>query len=391
MGARMGGISTISRGPSIGSIGRIGMLRPERGFSVSRIDNPFNSQVREFRPASPKTEIRGGGVRVLRERARPQFSAASVIAEAERIVALAKKPGVQEAAKRPAIIERKVTPEPIVVRLPSLVRGLDMRVITNPKPAPEVKFQPVQAPKVQPEAQIRIQPKTESNPGYRVRRIVSPSPASRVQTEQVKEERLKAEQKQEEKAGKRQSEKRSVAKIKFSEAVEISKKRAAALKKAYQEIKNRGLSSKLLRTFLSRSYWEAISPIAQKGHDGTLNLTVSELEKQRGEDHDEAKENQAIYYAVANHIPVQKGEGGRLATIEEVREVLEGIEKQVLRSNTPAEMVVRRVVSKNIEVKRGGQVASYSEEKEEVLEETTLKSLGLEEVYPNILPKAVST
>lgn len=387
-GVEMGrGISTINRGPSIGSIGRIGMPRPERGFSVSRIANPFNPQVGEFRLASPKTEIRGGGVRVLRERVRPQFSAASVIAEAERIVALAKKPGVQEAAKRPAIIERKVTdrrgnlirtPESAIVRLPNPDRGLDIRVLSKP----------IQASKVHPEAQIRIQPKTESNPGYRVRRIVSSSPASRVQTEQVKEERLKIEQKQEEKAGKRQSEKRSVAKIKFSEAVEISKKRAAALKRAFQEIKTRGLSIKFLRVFLSRTYWEAISPIAQKGHDGTLNLTVSELEKHKSEDYGEAKTDQAIAYAVSNHIPVQKGEGGRLVTIEEVREVLEGIEKQVLKLNTPAEMVIRRVVSKNVELIKAGQIVAVSEEKEEALEETTLKSLGLEEVYPNILPKA---
>lgn len=352
----------IGRGISMGA--RIGSPRLEGGFSVSRIANPFNSQVREFRG--------------VRERVRPQFSSASVIAEAERIVALARKPGVPEAVKRPAIVDRKVTPEPAIGRLPNSARGLDIRVLSNL----------LQAPKVQPEARAKIQPKTESNPGRRAGTIVFPSSASRVKTEQVKEERLKPGQKQEEKGEKRQSEKRSVAKIKFSEAVEISKKRAVALKKAYQEIKTRGLSIKLLRAFLSRSYWEAISPIAKNGHDGTLNLTMVEFEKQSGEYQLETRADQAISFAVSNHIPVQKGEGGRLATVEEVREVLEGKEKEILRSNTPAEMVIRRVVRKSVEFVKAGQTVAVSGEKEEVLEEPTINSLGLEEVYPKIFPKA---
>lgn len=377
------------------SIGRISMPAPERGFSVSRIANPFLGaskgpsilnplDMNKFAPAALKTIrkpfaskrvqsfIPISEVKPLPRHPRVGGDPKSVSSQASlikhnthefRSVGRSIKYGMTKGSER--FLDRKTsgwtgnlvrTPEPAIVRLPN----------------------PFQVPKVEAIPQT-LQRKTEIRPVSIVKRIVSPVTVSQVQAEQVVEEKVIKEQKNEPEIKTRK--KQSVLKIKFKEAVGISKNRIATLKEAYQRVKAEGLSVRWLRKFLTKSYWEAISPIAQKGHDGTLNLTVSELEKQKEEYQDEAKADQSIAYAVANHIPVEAGEGGRPATWEEVREVLEGKEKEAIKSNTPAEMVVKRVVEKNVGVIKSGQVMVSSVEKEEI-KETSLKELGLEEVFP---------
>ncbi len=135
------------------------------------------------------------------------------------------------------------------------------------------------------------------------------------------------------------------------------------------------ITGKKLKKFLSTELWKYISPLVGRGgYDGTIPLTLNAIEKNQTEYTNLEEAQTGLSQPVAEHIPLQEGEGGRLATVEEVREVLEGKEKENLRSNTSAEIIIKRVaVKKNETVANTGQVVNT---------EPTLKSLGLEELFP---------
>ncbi len=325
------GIEAIGRvasvAPVVASVGRMSMHIPERGFSVSKILNPFKAE-------APK----------------PQFRVADVIAEAESIVKSAQMKSV--IARSP--IEMRMTkqslvrtPEPMIVRFPN----------------------PIGAPKVEAVPQSILQRKTESRPVSRVVRTTS-IPAQRViQTEQIVEEKkVVKENKKEEKNKTKMTGKQSVGKIKIVEAIKITQLRRLAIfeaaKKVKEEAEKKGekvvITGKKLNKFLVVEFWKYISPLVGKsGKDGTINLTLKAIAASPAR-YDSLQEAQTeLSKPVTEHIPLQQGEGSRIATVGEVREVLEGKEKESLKSQAPAEIVIKRVVNT----------------------ETTLKSLGLEELF----------
>lgn len=256
------------------------------------------------------------------------------------------------------------TPEPAIVRLPY--------VVSEPKSEPR----PIPAPQVEFQAQGRQQQKAENSTANRAASSTVAPAVQAVQAEQVTTEK-KIELKKEEQSEARERKKQSLVKIIFTEAVKISKNRVSALKRAYQEIKARGLGMSLLVTFLDKSYWEQISPVAKSGYDGTLKPTVEEVVRQQNID--ETKIDQIIGYAVANHIPVQEGIGGRVASVGELKEVLEGKEKEKLELQTPAEGVIKTVIEQT-EVRNSGEVVNMLEKRQEMVE-PTLKDLGIQDLF----------
>lgn len=344
----IGGLGRIvSVAPSIGKTVGIGRI----GLEASRVAMTPRAQIlaREFSP-----------IRIPRiDPPKPQIRAADVIAEAERIIA---------AAKKPAIIDRKV------VRFPEPVRGLDTRVIANPLPKP----------------QARLQPATETKSMPQLKRVVAPAPVIKTQTEQTLEKVLKVDEREKEKPKVRSIEKATKSVIQLVEAVNISEKRRLEIKAAIKEAKTgmeklglKAITGKIVAKLLSRSFWVHKSPIVGEGKDGTLPLTVYELLSDTTEYRSEEEAEENLGQAVAKHIPVKSGEGGRLATIEEVMEVIEGNKRPILEDQYKAKLVViKRVIAKSEVASTGQAVNTVSEEKEEVAGEPTLKSLGLEELFP---------
>lgn len=344
------------------------------GNPIEAIKNPFTQNTKELNSSRINTQ------RKVTPRA---FSVAAVIAEAEAIVKRAQSPKVAVQQFRPRVLENYVrTPEPLEVRLPKPVRGLDVRIITNP----------FQAPQVEANSQSNAQQRVENRAANRLTRVISTPTLHQTQVEQIVEEKkVVAEKQRDDKSQAKRSEKTTQLKVKIVEAVQVSERRRLeikmAVKRARAEVEKsglRGITGRLVRKLLANTFWEHKSPIVGEGRDGTINPTAYEMEADTTEYKDEKEAETALVQAVAKHIPVNIGEGGRTATLEEVREVLEGKEKKNLRSNTPAEMVVKRVVAaENKTVASTGQVVNtLVEEKEEVKGEPTLNSLGLEEVFP---------
>ena len=273
------------------------------------------------------------------------------------------------------------TPEPAIVRLPNPARGLDVRVITNPFLAPKVETAP----------QRMAQNRVESRVINRVASMPSIYTHSQAQTEQVVEEKLQAKEKKEDKAAEKNSEEQSVAKIKIVEAVKVTQLRRSAVYEAARQVKEEAekmgekvvITAKKLKKFLSGEFWKYISPLVGKeGHDGTIALTLHAIENNRTEYTSLEQAQTELSKPVTEHIPLERGEGSRVATVDEVREVLEGKEKENFRSNTPAEIIIRRVMRKNVEVVEAGQKTTVVEKKEEEERETSLKDFPtLAEVF----------
>lgn len=381
----------ISRGASFGAIGRIGVAGIEGGISKAAsyaenrgpsLLNPLGIEViRNPFIVRPLVEVIHNPFEAEPTAQRPQLRAADVIAEAEAIVARTQiKPRMFEVSQRGNLVR---TPEPMVVWPPKLVRGLDVRVITNPFAVLKVEVTP----------QSMMQKKAENQATSRVIRTTSTPTLSQLQTEQIVEEKkLVLEDKKEDKAQEKRSEKQFLTKIKIVEAVKITQLRRSAVFEAARKAKEEAektvekviITGKKLKKFLSGEFWKYISPLVGRvGYDGTIPLTLNAIENNPIEYTNLEEAQTKLSQPVAEHIPLQKGEGGRVATIEEVREVLEGKEKEVIKLNTPAEMVVRRVVRKNVDVIKSGQVVNtVVEEKEDVAGEPTLKSLDLKELFP---------
>lgn len=382
-GPSIGGGVGVSVGPAVGpSIGIGSTIVNEGPVAPAFLENTMPLPLNNFKPIGEIifNPFRGGpSVVEQAEQAaavaweNPQ--AVSVVEQAEMVAAkawelpVASQGQALEATKSEVAVNSIVkTAEPAIVSFPESARGLDE--------APKVETVP-----------LIMQESPESRATKTVTRVILTPTQSQVQTEQVvEEEKVFKKDKKEDQTQARKSEKQSVSKIKFTEAVRISKNRISALKEALKKTKTEGLSTKWLRKFLGKTYWGQQSPIAREGFDGTLEPTVRELEAYGSEIKSDQEAENASAQAVSNHIPVEAGEGGRPATEEEVREVREGKEKEAIRLQTPAEMVIKRVVVKKDETSAttGQVVNTLVEEKEEVAGEPTLKSLGLEELFPKV-------
>lgn len=186
--------------------------------------------------------------------------------------------------------------------------------------------------------------------------------------------------------------KQSVLKIKIVEAVKVTQLRRSAVYEAARRVKEEAekmgkkvfITGKKLSRFLSGEFWKYISPlVGAEGYDGTIPLTLRAIEENPREYTSLEQAQTELSKPVTEHIPLERGEGGRVATLEEVREVLEGKEKENLRPQTPAEIIIKRVVVKKDEtvISTGQAVNTVVEEKEDVVGEPTLKSLGLAEIF----------
>lgn len=349
---------------AIGSIGRVASAVPAKVAMTPRAQ----LLAREFSP-----------IRITRiEAPKPQMRVADVIAEAEAIMRRSQtqtKQSIKEIVTLPSVVRNDIWRESFV-RLPNI------------NPLPKAEFQPVPALKVEP--QVRVQPATDTKPVTMLKRMTAPVPETQSQTEQVIEETVKVEEKQEDKTKSRRSEKVARVMIQLVEAINISEKRRAIIKAAIKQAKAeieksglKGITGKLVAKLLSSSFWVHKSPIVGEGRDGTLPLTVYELVADTTKYKNEEEAEAYLVQAVAKHIPVKEGEGGRQATMEEVMEVIEGKRRSVIEDKSQAKLVVtKRELAKN-EVARSGQViSSIAEEKEEITGEPTLKTLGLEDLVP---------
>ena len=329
-------LGSVGRAVSVApSIGRVASFGPRMGIEMPKSFMTPRAQAfaREFAP-----------IRIpVSEAPRLQFRVADVIAEAQRIVS---------AAKKPAILERRI---PSALGLPNPARGLDVRVIRNPFKAPTVETRSAQVPRV------------EVKPQARVRKVVFPSPASQVRTEQVVEERkIAAQERKEDKPQTKKSEKISLLKITLVKAVRVAENRISKLTGAIKQVGEMGkkFTFKDVKRFLIWSR-EDLSPIVKsRGFDGTLKLTMEALDS-------DTKEYSSVREATAKsaglvelYKPVEAGEGNPV-TVREVRQVTEGKKAEVETVSQAAGMVIKRVFVKA-----------------EVTGEPTLKTLGLEELFP---------
>lgn len=314
---------TLGRGATLGArIGGFPAPKFEKG--IRNIANPFKAEekVREFRG----------------------FSVASVIAEAENIVK------ARKILSLPQILVK--TPEPL---LWTPVRPLRKVVEAMP--------------------QVRVKPATESKPANSPRIASKPAPLE-ARLEQIVEEKIMTKQDKEKKNTKLR-ERASILRVKFVEAIHISELRRAeiklAVKKAKAEVGRlglKGITGRLVRQLLGDSFWILKSPIVGEGKDGTIPLTAALVEADQTRYSSSEDAEKGFVQAVDKHIPIKQGVGGRVATIEEVREVIEGTEKEVIHSQTAAEIVVKRVIKLSESV---GQERVVSDEVRVENSETSLK------------------
>lgn len=266
-----------SIGPSLGRISMIGRSSFEGGFSVSRIANPFKAagSLGGFAENRGPSLLNPLGIETIRNpfivrplTPRSPLRAADVIAEAE------------------AIVSR-------VQRKPIKISGWTGNLVRAPEPAVV----------------------------SRVARITATPTQSQISTEQIVEEKkILAEREQKDKSRVKRSEKQSVAKIKIVEAVRITQLRRSAIfeaaKKVKEEAEKKGekvvISGKKLMKFLSAEFWKYISPlVGREGHDGTIPLTLNALENNPTEYTNLEEAQTRLSQPVAEHIPLEKGEGGR--------------------------------------------------------------------------------
>ncbi len=392
----------VSAAPSIGmKMGAIGVP-----LSVSRIINPDIGRMPSMwrgnkapeKAMSPRAQMFArefSPIRITRiATPKPQMRVADVIAQAEAIVKQAQRPSVLNKIAALPLLESRLdflprndewrqalvrTPEPAVVRFPYPAGGLDVRAITNP------------FPKVEAVPQSSVQRKTEGKPVTRSAKATSTPVTNQTHTEQM-ESKVIVEEKKKETGKAKKSEKESMVKIKIVEALKVTRLRKLAILEAVRKVKEEAeqkgekvvITGKKIKRFLTADFWRYLSPlVGQEGYDGTIPLTLNALNNNQREYTNLEEAQTDLSKPVAEHIPLQMGEVGRVATIEEVREVLEGREKEVTRSQALAEVVIKRVAVKNETIAGIGQaVNTMVEEKEEVAGEPTLKSLGLEELFP---------
>lgn len=396
MGVEGGTISAGGGGPSIGGGPTIDIgstIVNEGPVAPKFLENTMPLSINKFNPIG---EINFNPVKGKEVAAEPL-----VIQQAEEIAATA-----WENSEPVSVIEQAVVPSGI--RQAEQVAAAAWETTASPAAGVEVEAEVIaqkawenhpltQAENVISQVAIsRVAPIVDYQPVANIAtsaQIIEVTAPHQQQVEQVLEEKkILTEKDQEDKPQAKRSEEQSVAKIKIVEAVRVSQLRrlviSEAARKVQEEAEQAGekvvITAKKLKKFLSAELWKYISPLVGRGgYDGTIPLTLNAIEKDQTEYTNLQEAQTSLSQPVAEHIPLQEGEGGRLATVEEVREVLEGKEKDVLRSRTPAEIAIKRVVVKKDETfaSTAQVVNTVMEEKEEVVGEPTLKSLGLEEVF----------
>lgn len=394
----------ISVGPSIGpSMGGFSFGGEMGSLSIgSSIVNegPVGSSfsLAEFKPLGIPGSVQEGPLTPLSlgiEKNAAPIPAFDVIAEAESIIAQAPKPAileqnplnaefvVAEAGYWPGMIE-PVTEE---VRLP--LRQPIPQISPLPELMPLTVIQPGTRTVIE-EAEAIVQQAWKSYP------VTQPEATtnnleeeelvvlSNTVPEQIEEKVLVKENKEAESEIKDREES-SLMRIKIVKAVEISEKRKSAIRSAVRRAGSKGIVGKSLIRLISDGFWESKSPIAKEGKDWTIDLTVKAIEANTTEYNDEEEAEQAYIPAVDKNIPLMEGKSGRVATIKEVSKVLNGEDEnmEIFKSKTPAEIVIKRVVKKRMEISSDQQpiLIPVSEKIEIRPEGTSLEELGLSEVF----------
>lgn len=190
-------------------------------------------------------------------------------------------------------------------------------------------------------------------------------------------------QNQDSETGVEKSENSSLMKIKLVEAQEISESRRTAIRGAIKRLTGTKIIGRLVAQLLSTDFFNSKSPIAGEGKDWTIDLTADSIASDPNEYKNEEEAERFLTKAVDKHIPVKVGEEGRQATVEDVIKVVRGEGKKVetLKPKIPAEIVVKRISRKKVELGRSGEPIKILEDKVDTATESTLEKLGLIEVF----------
>lgn len=310
------------------------------------------------------------------------------VSQAESILSQTRLKPVQEVVAEPEIIKEAAywftdVPGSKVIRPAEVIM---------PKIEPMIvpMVAPLQVPNIVefPRPQIVISPASE--PATKTENMVSarpavapaqapavlPQPTPEGVEEMVIEEKILDQQ--EDKTEIEESEDVSESKIKIVEAEHVSNERRKKIRRAVRTAKEKGIT---VAEALPIEYWSDKSPLVGEGTDWTLGLTAQALQINPKEYMSLEEAEEVSIASVAENIPVAEGIGGRRATIDEVRKVTKG-EKHVLGSKTPAEIVLRRLIKRKVEVAEAGGVQKVLEDKVETTSEPTLKDFPqLAEVF----------
>lgn len=227
--------------------------------------------------------------------------------------------------------------------------------------------------------QPQLQPLTEVKVSSKPAQVAVPAASSVLKEQEAIEEKVLTVQDQQNETESEESEDSSESKIKIVEAEKISSERRKKIKRAVKRAKEEDITVAQALTD-----WNDKSPLVGSGKDWTLDLTAQALEINPNK-YTSLEEAEEISIAVvAENIPVEKGEGARQATVDEVRKVIKG-EKELLKSKSPAQIVFKRITKKIFEADKNGKILKVLENEAEAVPETTLKDLGLAEIF---YPKA---
>lgn len=295
------------------------------------------------------------------------------VAAAELIISQAQKIAIPEV--QPFVGEPKTAVAAVSLPYEIPIRRFYPLPLLRPVFYPEIDIdleEQVQ-PQLKPAAGVSYEP-ASFTAGSVTRVDVQPA-ISIAAPETVEEEEVVEERKEEMQP--KDQEEQVISKLKLVEDQQVSENRRheikTAIKRAWQEawkLDLKTITGKLVKQFLPDSWWKDKkykSPIVGEGKDWTINTTTDDLEADRLEYESEREAEKLINY-VSIHIPVKAGTGSRVATIEEVREVLRGREAEPVRGR-PAEVVIRRIARKR---QLGGEVAS-------LVSERTVKEGSLED------------
>ncbi|MBI4036145.1 hypothetical protein HY383_04310 [Candidatus Daviesbacteria bacterium] len=228
-----------------------------------------------------------------------------------------------------------------------------------------------------------LEPETKQETGVSSKTV----PATLVQpnTQEIEEvvEEEKMTEKEQEIEEETEDNDDSLLKVKFIEAVNISKSRKQEIKSAIRRLKGK-ITGRILKEAISTAFWKLKSPIVGEGRDYTIDLTAGDIESDPTEYQSQAEAEKAWVKVVEEHTPVKKGEGGKVATIEQLREVTHGERQKTKQSKNLAEIITRRVIRKEVILRKIGTLRVLkSEDKKEINGEITLQELSpqLAEVF----------
>lgn len=175
----------------------------------------------------------------------------------------------------------------------------------------------------------------------------------------------------------------SLLKMKIVEDAAASQTRRGEIRAALKKLGRIGRIGRLVARLLTIRFWRAKSQIVGDGKDWTIDLTASSIESDTTEYESEEEAERCLVSYVEKHIPVKKGEGGRRATVGEVRKVIRGADKEILpKTSAPAEIVIKRIVEKRVAVENG--VELILEDKVDTYSEPNIADLGLSAVFTGL-------